>query len=210
MKRLINKHFGNNFKKYGETDTDILLRRLCFDYIYNNGGHAPSWMFVFTMEEDNEDISIYLKSNSRLLTKNDLEILLEFEEAGYGEEDESMFYYNPKFVFVEFIEDFNFNHLHKISKTSNMAKFIFRVLTWYKWNLKNIEVLVNSYNEIHVGLVTELCSSGDVSGNVTNKLLGKLWKYKHELNEIIEFLCSDNSSYTTGSVLVIDGGYTIW
>jgi len=33
---------------------------------------------------------------------------------------------------------------------------------------------------------------------------------KNELNEIIEFLCSNNSSYTTGSVFVIDGGYTIW
>ena len=38
----------------------------------------------------------------------------------------------------------------------------------------------------------------------------KRMMHKHELNEIIEFLCSDNSSYTTGSVLVIDGGYTIW
>jgi NAD(P)-dependent dehydrogenase (short-subunit alcohol dehydrogenase family) len=38
----------------------------------------------------------------------------------------------------------------------------------------------------------------------------KRMMHKNELNEIIEFLCSDNSSYTTGSVLVIDGGYTIW
>ena len=38
----------------------------------------------------------------------------------------------------------------------------------------------------------------------------KRMMHKHELNEVIEFLCSDNSSYTTGSVLVIDGGYTIW
>ena len=33
---------------------------------------------------------------------------------------------------------------------------------------------------------------------------------KNELNEIVEFLCSSKSSYTTGSVFVIDGGFTIW
>ena len=38
----------------------------------------------------------------------------------------------------------------------------------------------------------------------------KRMMHKNELNEIIEFLCSSNSSYTTGSVFVIDGGYTIW
>tara|TARA_Y100000310_G_scaffold51473_1_gene47437 strand:- start:7691 stop:8383 length:693 start_codon:yes stop_codon:yes gene_type:complete len=38
----------------------------------------------------------------------------------------------------------------------------------------------------------------------------KRMMHKNELNEIIEFLCSDSSSYTTGSVFVIDGGYTIW
>jgi enoyl-[acyl-carrier-protein] reductase (NADH) len=31
-----------------------------------------------------------------------------------------------------------------------------------------------------------------------------------ELNSIVDYLSSDNSSYTTGSVFVIDGGYTIW
>ena len=38
----------------------------------------------------------------------------------------------------------------------------------------------------------------------------KRMMYKNELNEVIGFLCSNNSGYTTGSVLVIDGGYTIW
>jgi NAD(P)-dependent dehydrogenase (short-subunit alcohol dehydrogenase family) len=33
---------------------------------------------------------------------------------------------------------------------------------------------------------------------------------KNELNEIVNFLCSDASSYTTGAAFVIDGGYTIW
>jgi len=31
----------------------------------------------------------------------------------------------------------------------------------------------------------------------------------HELFGIIDFLCSENSSYTTGSIFVIDGGWTI-
>jgi NAD(P)-dependent dehydrogenase (short-subunit alcohol dehydrogenase family) len=33
---------------------------------------------------------------------------------------------------------------------------------------------------------------------------------KNELNELIEYLCSKNSSYITGSIIVCDGGYTIW
>jgi NAD(P)-dependent dehydrogenase (short-subunit alcohol dehydrogenase family) len=33
---------------------------------------------------------------------------------------------------------------------------------------------------------------------------------KGELNSLIEYLCSENSSYVTGSVMVIDGGWTIW
>mgnify|MGYP006101788441 FL=1 len=33
---------------------------------------------------------------------------------------------------------------------------------------------------------------------------------KNELNHLIEFLCSGNSSYSTGSTFVIDGGYTSW
>ena len=33
---------------------------------------------------------------------------------------------------------------------------------------------------------------------------------KNELNDIVNFLCSDASSYTTGAAFVIDGGYTIW
>jgi NAD(P)-dependent dehydrogenase (short-subunit alcohol dehydrogenase family) len=31
-----------------------------------------------------------------------------------------------------------------------------------------------------------------------------------ELNGLIYYLCSENSSYVTGSVLVCDGGYTSW
>ena len=32
----------------------------------------------------------------------------------------------------------------------------------------------------------------------------------NELNGIVEFLCSDKSSYATGAVFNIDGGWTIW
>jgi len=33
---------------------------------------------------------------------------------------------------------------------------------------------------------------------------------KHELNELIEYLCSSHSSYVTGANFVVDGGWTIW
>ena len=33
---------------------------------------------------------------------------------------------------------------------------------------------------------------------------------KHELNGIMDFLCSEKSSYVTGSSYVVDGGFTSW
>lgn len=33
---------------------------------------------------------------------------------------------------------------------------------------------------------------------------------KGELNSLVEYLCSENSSYITGAVIVIDGGWTVW
>lgn len=39
--------------------------------------------------------------------------------------------------------------------------------------------------------------------------MGRMMK-KNELNSLIEFLSSEDSSYVTGAVMVIDGGWTIW
>lgn len=39
--------------------------------------------------------------------------------------------------------------------------------------------------------------------------MGRMMK-KNELNEVIDYLCSEKSDYVTGSSFVIDGGYTSW
>jgi NAD(P)-dependent dehydrogenase (short-subunit alcohol dehydrogenase family) len=44
----------------------------------------------------------------------------------------------------------------------------------------------------------------------TSKTPMKRMMHSHELNGIIEYLCSDKSSYTTGANFNIDGGWTIW
>ena len=33
---------------------------------------------------------------------------------------------------------------------------------------------------------------------------------KNEINGILDYVCSDSSSYVTGAIIVLDGGYTIW
>ena len=33
---------------------------------------------------------------------------------------------------------------------------------------------------------------------------------KNELNKIVELLCTSDSSYMTGSTIVVDGGWTAW
>ncbi len=39
--------------------------------------------------------------------------------------------------------------------------------------------------------------------------LGRMMK-RNELTGLIEYLCSDKSTYTTGSIITIDGGWTAW
>lgn len=46
--------------------------------------------------------------------------------------------------------------------------------------------------------------------NYSEKTPLKRMMKKNELNGIIDLLCSNSSTYMTGSVIVLDGGYTIW
>jgi len=59
---------------------------------------------------------------------------------------------------------------------------------------------------------------GGVQANQDKEFIKKYSKHtplnrmmkKNELNGIIEFLCSSQSSYVTGATFVIDGGWTTW
>jgi len=46
--------------------------------------------------------------------------------------------------------------------------------------------------------------------NYSNHTPMKRLMKRYELNELIQYLCCDKSSYVTGSCFVIDGGYTAW
>ena len=39
--------------------------------------------------------------------------------------------------------------------------------------------------------------------------MGRMMK-KNEINGLIDYLCSEKSSYVTGSTFVVDGGFSIW
>ena len=59
---------------------------------------------------------------------------------------------------------------------------------------------------------------GGVMHNQSKKFVNTYSKYtplkrmmkKDELNHLMDFLCSEKSSYSTGSTFVVDGGYTSW
>jgi len=59
---------------------------------------------------------------------------------------------------------------------------------------------------------------GGVKSNQDKKFIKKYSSHtplkrmmeKNELNPIVEFLCSNDSSYVTGSTFVVDGGWTSW
>ena len=39
--------------------------------------------------------------------------------------------------------------------------------------------------------------------------LGRMMKV-NELNGLLDYLCSENSTYTTGTTFTVDGGWTAW
>jgi NAD(P)-dependent dehydrogenase (short-subunit alcohol dehydrogenase family) len=59
---------------------------------------------------------------------------------------------------------------------------------------------------------------GGVQFNQEKKFIDRYSKHtpmkrmmkKSELNGLMEFLCSNNSSYATGATFVMDGGWTVW
>lgn len=59
---------------------------------------------------------------------------------------------------------------------------------------------------------------GGVQHNQTSLFIKKYSKMtpmkrmmkKNELNGILDYLCSEKSSYMTGATILVDGGYTIW
>ena len=84
------------------------------------------------------------------------------------------------------------------------------------------EAVINLTKYLAIHLAPQIRVNCIVPGGIKNKQEKKfIKKYseltpmkrmmkKTELNGVIDYLCSETSSYMTGSVLVCDGGYTSW
>jgi len=189
MEKFIKKYFG--YFEIENSYIDETLRDACLEEIMKNDGKVPSWMYVILCEDDVDSYldEPFLKRNSHKLTKTDLDILFELEELGYGTDDEDMFYYNSKFVYAEFIKDYDFNRIISVINESKMAQFLFidLMLTKYGWKFNNFDEMIQSYNGNHKGLISQMLDLLTYESSFETLLIENSDRLSHHLKaEIIE------------------------